>query len=330
MCSGVFSFEEVLRVPVAMAGDCAHLADKVTMGVLFSRGPAIDEGHVQHLCRVLTSEGGGTIGLSAILSPNTYLILGQGDTLKRFKATMHERLPKPAHLRINDYRWPPLHTPIVRQRHIPDRASVMMETMSGGFQPPTPPVLSLVTGKRSYDDLSARDLLRRWVDRPQRLWDAVYETLACGVTTVVHVGPAPNVIPATFRRLSENIKEQTANKSLGSLGLRAAVGLARRPWLSALLPARGALLRAPTVQHVILEDWPGSHSKCSAQLPLLASEKSRDSQVTAKGPSDCQVCTVTTEPRRLTQPTDRTTDRTRAQGLVIVSLWLLPEFERTT
>jgi [acyl-carrier-protein] S-malonyltransferase len=37
--------------------------------------------------------------------------------------------------------------------------------------------------------------------------------------------------------------------------LRAAAGLARRPWLSSLLPSRAALLRAPQIQHVILEDW---------------------------------------------------------------------------
>jgi hypothetical protein len=29
----------------------------------------------------------------------------------------------------------------------------------------------------------------------------------------------------------------------------------RRPWLTALLPSRTALLRAPTVEHIILEDW---------------------------------------------------------------------------
>src|SRR3954468_16366047 len=42
-CAGVFSMAEVLSVPVAMAADCAALANDVTMGVLFSRGPAIEE-----------------------------------------------------------------------------------------------------------------------------------------------------------------------------------------------------------------------------------------------------------------------------------------------
>jgi [acyl-carrier-protein] S-malonyltransferase len=39
------------------------------------------------------------------------------------------------------------------------------------------------------------------------------------------------------------------------MGMRAAAGLARRPWLSAILPSRAALLRAPAMRHVILEDW---------------------------------------------------------------------------
>jgi len=254
-CGGVFAPEEVIRVPIAMATDAAALAENARMGVLFSRGPVIDELDVRRLCRQITAEGNGTIGISAVLSPNTYLLLGHNGTVDRFTSIMHEMLPAPAHVRVNPDRWPPMHTEIVRQRHIPDRASVMMERMTGGFVPPCPPIVSLVTGKRSYDDFRARDILRQWIDQPQRLWDAVYETLAAGVTTVIHVGPEPNVTPATFHRLSDNVQQQTSGHSLGSYGLRAAAGLARRPWLSAILPSRTALLRAPSVKHVILEDW---------------------------------------------------------------------------
>ena len=254
-CGGVFDMTEVLKVPVAMAADCAALAENVLMGVLFSRGPAIDELDVRRLCRQITADGQGTIGISSILSPNTYLLLGQNDTVPHFKAKMHEFLPDPAHLRINSDRWPPMHTPIVRQKNIPDRAAVMMDSMPGGFLPPCPPIFSLVTGARSYDDHHARDILRNWVDHPQRLWDAVYETLASGISTVIHVGPGPNLVPATFHRLSDNIQQQTAGRSLGKMGMRAAAGLARRPWLSAILPSRAALFRAPVVKHVILEDW---------------------------------------------------------------------------
>jgi [acyl-carrier-protein] S-malonyltransferase len=120
--------------------------------------------------------------------------------------------------------------------------------------------VSLVTGKRSYDDTSARDLLRRWIDQPQRLWDAVCETLAADVKTIIHVGPAPNMIPATFTRLAENIKQQVGGRSLGSYGRRAMTGVARHPWLGPLLPARAALLRAPYVQQIVLEDWLLEHA----------------------------------------------------------------------
>jgi [acyl-carrier-protein] S-malonyltransferase len=254
-CGGVLDMAEVLSVPIAMAADCAALAENVVMGVLFSRGPAIDELDVRRLCRQITAEGNGTIDMSAILTPNTYLLLGQNGTIERFKTTMHAFLPTPAHIKVNPERWPPLHTPIVRQRHIPDRAAVMMASMHGGFVPPCPPVFSLVTGQRNYDDYNARDILRDWVDHPQRLWDAICETLSNGITTLIHVGPAPNVIPATFNRLSVDVVQQTVGRSLGKMGMRAAAGLARRPWLSALLPSRTALLRAPMLKHVILEDW---------------------------------------------------------------------------
>jgi len=252
---GTFSSEDMIRVPLSLAGPSAELAENITMGVLFSRGPKIEETDVEQLCLRVTCEGKGTIGISAILSPNSYLLIGQNNTVKRFKEVMPDLLPHRAHLRINSNRWPPLHTPIVWQESIADRASVIMETLPGGFDPPCPPVLSLVTGKRSYDDHSARNILRRWVDHPQRLWDVIDETLATGVETVIHVGPEPNVIPSTYRRLSENVRQQTAGATLGSLGKRAVSGLARRPWLASILPSDATLLRAPHISHVILEDW---------------------------------------------------------------------------
>ncbi|MEO2048568.1 MAG: hypothetical protein ABGX16_18595 [Pirellulales bacterium] len=254
-CCGMFDPEQLLRVPIALSEDCAALAADVSMGVLFSRGPIINELDVLRLCIEITTGGQGTIGISSILSPNTFLLLGQGETIKQFKNNMPELLPHRAHLRINSHRWPPVHTPIVRHKHIPDRTAVMLEQVTGGNMPPYPAVLSLVTGTYEYDDHTARHLLRQWSDHPQRLWDCVYETLADGVETIIHVGPEPNLIPATYRRLSENILQQTSGNSLGSFSLRAAAGLARRPWLSSLLPSRAALLRAPQIQHVILEDW---------------------------------------------------------------------------
>jgi [acyl-carrier-protein] S-malonyltransferase len=253
--TGAIAAEDLVRVPLTLACDCAELAHNVKLGVLFSRGKAISESHVHRLCVQVTSAGRGTIGMSAVLSPNTYLLVGQGESIGRFKEAMAKEFSGDAHFRLNDHRWPPLHTPIVRQRNVPDRAAVMMETLHCQPFRERPAVVSLVTGKRNYDDANARELLRRWVDHPQRLWDAVCETLAADVKTIVHIGPQPNVIPATFTRLADNVRQQTDGRSFDSYRKRAMTSMARRPWLGALLPARAALLRAPFVEQITLEDW---------------------------------------------------------------------------
>jgi [acyl-carrier-protein] S-malonyltransferase len=237
-----------------MAADCADLARDVEMGIIFSREGVIAEADVRRLCVETTHEGRGTIGISSVLSPNTYLVVGQGYSVDRLKEKLATAIPG-AHLRINDHRWPPLHTPIVRQRNVPDRAAVLIERLQLGKLPTRPPVISLVTGKRSYEPHTARELLRNWIDHPQRLWDAVCDTLASGVSAVLHIGPAPNLIPATFARVSENVRQQTNGKTIESYRMKALSGIMRRPWLASLLPARAALLRAPYVEQLILEDW---------------------------------------------------------------------------
>ena len=226
------------------------------MGVLFSRELPIDERTVDELCDTITQQGQGVIAVSAVLSPNSMLLLGQGTTIERFKQAMPEAFPTRVHLRLNDSKWPPLHTPIVRQRQIPDRSAVMIQSMSVTTAGSQTPVLSLVTGQRVQGDpLTLRPLLRNWVDHRQRLWDAVCGVLTSSVQTVVHVGPAPNVIPATFNRLAENVRQLQARHDLSGLGARALGAIADRPWLSSRLPTSAALLRAPQLKQVILEDW---------------------------------------------------------------------------
>jgi [acyl-carrier-protein] S-malonyltransferase len=259
IASGVFQMKDGLRLPLTMAADCVALADGVTLGVLFSRGPLLDFEKVSRLCLEINAEGNGVIGVSAHLAPNTVLLIGQGATIDRFTARMHEVFPDRVYLRKNTERWPPVHTPIVWERAIPNRVARLLHTLPGGMTKPTPPVFSLVTGKVNYNDINARDILTRWLDHPQKLWDAVYETLACGAEIVVHVGPAPNVVPATFKRLHDNVEGQLAGNSFNSLTLRAVSTMVRRPWLQAILPSRSALLRATMIEHVILEDWLLSH-----------------------------------------------------------------------
>lgn len=255
VAAGVLEMKDALTIPLAVAADCVDLAENVTMGVLFSRGPVLDIDDVKRLCLKINAEGAGVIGISSILAPNTVLLLGQFGTIDRFGQLMHEMMPKRVYLRKNNDRWPPVHTPLVWQRNIPNRVGVLAHTMPGGFTKPNPPVFSLVTGKASYNDVNCREILVQWIDHPQRLWDAVYETLASGVETLIHVGPSPNLIPATFQRLRDNVQAQLTGNSLNKLGLRAMARAVRRPWLTSVLPSRTALLRAPLVEHVILEDW---------------------------------------------------------------------------
>jgi [acyl-carrier-protein] S-malonyltransferase len=167
---GTLSLEAALVPLVTLAGDCAALAEGTTMGVVFSRGPELPMASVERLCLELNQEGRGVIAVSSQLSPNTILVMGQGDTLDRLKLRLSESLGKNVNLRKNDNRWPPLHTPILWQRSVPNRAAVMMQTMAGGLKAPHPPVLSLVTGKVSYTELNCREMIARWLDHPQRLW----------------------------------------------------------------------------------------------------------------------------------------------------------------
>lgn len=255
IAGGVMDLQHALRVPLALADDCVALAHDVTLGVLFSRGPAIDIDGVHRLCLRINTAGKGVIGVSSILAPNSLLLIGQAGTVDHFGELMPEWIPQKLHLRKNEHRWPPLHTPIMWQRNISTRSAVMMHTLPGGFTAPTPPVLSLVTGKLSYNDHNAREILMRWIDHPQRLWDAISETLAMGVETVVHVGPEPNLVPATFKRLADNVTMQLTARGWEGVGLRAVSRVARRPWLAKLLPTRSALLRAPFVEQIVLEDW---------------------------------------------------------------------------
>jgi [acyl-carrier-protein] S-malonyltransferase len=237
-----------------MAREAAELAHDVTMGVLFSRGPELSVEAVERLCTHINLEGRGVIAISSILSPNTVLLLGQGDTVDRFTARMGDVLPEKTYLRKNQDRWPPLHTPILWERLIPNRGARAMHTIPGGTSRPEPPVISLVTGKASYNDFNSRKLINQWIDHPQRLWDAIYETLVAGIETIVHVGPAPNLLPATYKRLSDNIQVQLSGRTFNSLGLRA-VSSVWRPWLTKVLSSRTALLQAPFIQHIVLEDW---------------------------------------------------------------------------
>lgn len=271
VAGGVIEMSEALRIPLSLAPDCAELARGVTLGVLFSRDEPLPLDEVRRLCVRMNKQGDGVMGISAHLTPNSLLVLGQGDTLDRFARKMHDVLPKSTRLRKNKGRWPRLHTPILWERAVSNRACFMLNTLENGMVAPRPPVFSLVTGGLSYNDYNAGDILCKWTDHPQLLWKAIEETFSSGIKTVIHVGPAPNLIPATFRRIAANVETQVH----GRVGGKALTNVVCHRWLRSLLPRKSSLLCAPQVDHVILEDWlleqPHSHCQHKGRHKRLAS-----------------------------------------------------------
>jgi [acyl-carrier-protein] S-malonyltransferase len=265
---GVYEMEQLLPVPLGLAKDCAELTIGTSIGILSTRDVPIDVDDLQHLCNSISSRGHGMVGPSTFLSPFQILLLGEGDTLDIFEHEMREHLPKGVTLRKKPNPWPPLHTPLVWQRNIPNRTAVAMLRVGGGEVSPRPHIISCSTGSDSYDRWNSRGLLTDWTDHPQRLWDAIENTLSSGVDLIIHVGPEPKLLPSIFDRLSARIMKQLKSRHLGGvLGSTVIPSISRNPWITRKLPGHAALLRAPFVRHIILEDW------------LLASDISRTARV---------------------------------------------------
>ena len=77
------------------------------------------------------------------------------------------------------------------------------------------------------------------------------------VETVVHVGPAPNIIPATLNRLHDNVESQTK----GSIRMRALQAVVDHSWVRQFLPSRTALLRVLSLTEIVIEDWLLDHAR---------------------------------------------------------------------
>ncbi|MBW8883307.1 MAG: ACP S-malonyltransferase, partial [Planctomycetia bacterium] len=123
IASGVLDLVPALGVVLPLADDCVELAHEATLGVLFTRSRALALDDIRRLCLEVNQEGRGVVGISAQLAPNTVLVIGQHDTLDRLMARAASALDVHLHLRKNDYHWPPVHTPIVWQKQISNRAA---------------------------------------------------------------------------------------------------------------------------------------------------------------------------------------------------------------
>jgi [acyl-carrier-protein] S-malonyltransferase len=252
---GVYEMEQLLKIPLQMAHDCAELTNGTTIGILSSHAQVLEFDHVQHLCSEVSSRGHGLVGASTYLSPYHVLLLGQADTLDTFELEMRQQWPHGVTLKRRPNHWPPLHTPLVWQRNIPNRTAVALHQIEGGHTRPMPPVVSCVTGHASYDQWNSRDILAQWTDHPQCLWNVLEETLSSGVNLIVHTGPDPKLISSTFDRLGTRIMKQLKSRHLDRLGRRVIPSISRNHWLTRKLPTNAVLLRAPFVNQLILEDW---------------------------------------------------------------------------
>jgi len=252
---GVYQMEQLLPVPLSLATDCAELTADTTMGILSVHGATLHTEDVEHLCESISRQGHGLIGPSTYLSPYQALLLGQHDTLSLLEREMTRYLPEGVTLRRRPNHWPPLHTPLVWERNIPNRTAMAMHHISGGDVKPTPAVVSCSTGTASYDEWNSRAILADWTDHPQRVWDAMENTLASGAEIVLHVGPEPKLFPTGFERLSHRVMKQLKMRHLDRLGSSVIPSISRSSWLNRKLPANAVLLRAPFLNHIILEDW---------------------------------------------------------------------------
>jgi [acyl-carrier-protein] S-malonyltransferase len=252
---GAYTMEQLLPVPLSLAEDCAQLTAGTTMGILSVHGRVIPIENVEHLCSSISRRGHGLIGPSTYLSPYQVLLLGQRDTLDLLEAEMPEYLPDGVTLRRRPNHWPPLHTPLVWERNIPNRTAMMMHHIGGGDRKPVPPVVSCTTGVDNYDEWNSRAILADWTDHPQRVWDVMENTLASGAESVIHFGPEPKLLLTGFERLSSGIMKQLKMRHLDRLGSSVIPSISRSGWLNRRLPANAVLLRAPFLHHIILEDW---------------------------------------------------------------------------
>ena len=252
---GVYTLEQLLPVPLSLARDCADLTDQTTLGILSVHGATLQMEAVEHLCASISRRGQGLIGPSTYLSPYQVLLIGQYNTLNMLEQEMLDYLPEGVTLRRRPNHWPPLHTPLVWERNIPNRTAMAMHHTGGGDRKPSPTIVSCATGSAAYDEWNSRAILADWTDHPQRLWDVMEHSLASGAEIVIHVGPEPKLFPTGFERLSHRIMKQLKMKHLDRLGSSVIPSISRNSWLTRALPANAVLLRAPFLNHIILEDW---------------------------------------------------------------------------
>ncbi len=253
---GVYEMEQLLPVPLSLAKDCAELTADTTLGILSVHGAMLQIEDVEHLCASISRRGHGLIGPSTYLSPYQVLLLGQHDTLSYARAGDARLSARGRHVcgagRTTGRRC---------TRRSSGSATFLTErrwrciTSVAAIESRAPPSCRARRAARATIEWNSRAVLADWTDHPQRLWDVMENALASGAEIVLHVGPEPKLFPTGFDRLSNRIMKQLKMRHLDRLGSSVIPSISRNSWLTRKLPANAVLLRAPFLNHIILEDW---------------------------------------------------------------------------
>jgi [acyl-carrier-protein] S-malonyltransferase len=268
--SRVLDFEWLLRFFVPIARDCAELAPQACMAAVSARNGRLDRDGLEALCRTVRAEGFGLIGPTAYLSARAALVVGEPRAMERLERSIVElRGQRDISLKRKQSQWTPLHSPIVWRRSIPNRIATLLHDIPGILNAAVPPVASCVPQAGWCGPSNLRDLLPRWADHPQCLSDAAESTIASGASTVMHVGPSPDLIPRAFGWAEADMPGAPHPGRLARLA-RAAVRTCRgRAASPGLGHPRSRPPEAPRIVHVVLEDWLLSQTSAPGDPPCV-------------------------------------------------------------
>ncbi len=211
--------EQLLPIPLALATDCAELTADTTMGILSTQGrSSSDRGRAAPL--LLDQQPGARADRAVDLS---LAVPGAAAGSGRHAGSARARDARvPARRGDAAAQAEPLASlayaaRVGAQHPQPDRDD---DVSHGGRASanrhrtsfPARPALA------NYDEWNSRAILADWTDHPQRLWDALENTLASGAELVIHVGPEPKLLTTCFDRLSHRIMKQLKMRHLDRLG----------------------------------------------------------------------------------------------------------------
>ena len=251
IAGGVFDLNSALEVLLPLADDCVALARDATLGVLFTRSRELALDDIRRLCLEVNQEGRGVVGISAQLARTRCsslankirsIVLWLGPKTRSTYTFIFARTIT-AGLRSTRRSCGKSKSPTGPPSGCTPCRSFMQRRAARLFaghrqlrlHAGQTPANCSANGSTIHSD-SGMPFMKRWFPASQPCY-----TSALGRTLFL----------LRLSVYSANVISQTQE----SRSLRALSAAVRRLWLRRLLPHRAALLRAPFIKHVILEDW---------------------------------------------------------------------------